>query len=89
MRHLTLTLSLILGLGTYASASDNAAQILSGGKILKEYSKRLGFDPDRRRDVFILTYLVAHKKGLFECVVREVMEQVQCVQLSDLGVIKK
>ena len=89
MRHFTLTLSLLLGLANYASASDNAAQILSGGKILKEYSRGLGFVGGKGRNVSKTTYIVAYKKGVFECLVHELMEEVQCVQYGDIGILKK
>jgi len=89
MKHLILTLSLLLGLGTYASASDNAARILSDGKILKEYSRSFGYQSAKRRHVSTSTYIVAYKNGVYECLVHELMEAVQCVQYGDIGVLKK
>ena len=88
MKHILLTLSLILGLATPAVALDNAAQILSQGKILREYSESIGYVKGIKRTAFKNTYIVAYKKGVFECLVHELMEEVQCIQYGDIGIQK-
>ena len=75
MKHILLTISLILG----ASAADSeikAGEILGTGKVINQFDQ-----PSKRNGKLILIHkiYVEYKSNLYECVINKTEGDIKCV----------
>ena len=75
MKHILLTISLILG----ASAADSeikAGEILGTGKVINQFDQ-----PSKRNGKLILIHkiYVEYKSNLYECVINKTESDIKCV----------
>lgn len=75
MKHILLTISLILG----ASAADSeikAGEILGTGKVINQFDQ-----PSKRNGKLILIHkiYVEYKSNLYECVINKTESEIKCV----------
>ena len=75
MKHLILTLSLILG-ATAVSAEIKAGQILGTGKVINQFDQ-----PSKRNGKLILIHkiYVYHESHLYECIINKTEGNIKCV----------
>ena len=75
MKHILLTISLILG----ASAADSeikVGEILGTGKVINQFDQ-----PSKRNGKLILIHkiYVEYKSNLYECVINKTESEIKCV----------
>ena len=75
MKHLILTLSLILG-ATAVSAEIKAGEILGTGKVVNQFDQ-----PSKRNGKLILIHkiYVEYKSNHYECVINKTESDIKCV----------
>ena len=77
MKNLILTLSLILGLATAASAEITAGEILGTGKVINQFDQ-----PTKRNGKLLLIHkiYVDYQSRLYECIINKTEGIIKCVQ---------
>mgnify|MGYP001220347815 CR=1 FL=1 len=83
MRHLILTMSLILGLGTSVSADNDlftAGDIIGKGKVINQFDQ-----PSKRNGKLILIHKVHvdYQDYLYECIINKTEGNIECIKLSN------
>ena len=75
MKHILLTISLILG-ASAAGAEIKAGEILGTGKVINQFDQ-----PSKRNGKLILIHkiLVEYKSNLYECVINKTESDIKCV----------
>ena len=75
MRHILLTISLILG-ASAAGAEIKAGEILGTGKVINQFDQ-----PSKRNGNLILIHkiYVEYKSNLYECVINKTESDLKCV----------
>ena len=75
MKHILLTISLILG-ASAAGAEIKAGEILGTGKVINQFDQ-----PSKRNGKLILIHkiYVEYKSNLYECVINKTESDIQCV----------
>ena len=75
MRHILLTISLILG-ASAAGAEIKAGEILGTGKVINQFDQ-----PSKRNGKLILIHkiYVEYKSNLYECVINKTESDIKCV----------
>ena len=75
MKHILLTISLILG-ASAAAAEIKAGEILGTGKVINQFDQ-----PSKRNGKLILIHkiLVEYKSNLYECVINKTESDIKCV----------
>ena len=75
MKHLILTISLILG-ATAVSAETNVGEILGTGKVINQFDQ-----PSKRNGKLILIHkiYVAYQSNLYECIINKTEGNIKCV----------
>ena len=75
MKHILLTISLILG-ASAAGAENKAGEILGTGKVINQFDQ-----PSKRNGKLILIHkiYVEYKSNLYECVINKTESDIKCV----------
>ena len=75
MKHILLTISLILG-ASDAGAEIKAGEILGTGKVINQFDQ-----PSKRNGKLILIHkiYVEYKSNLYECVINKTESDIKCV----------
>ena len=75
MKHILLTISLILG-ASAAGAEIKAGEILGTGKVINQFDQ-----PSKRNGKLILIHkiYVEYKSNLYECVINKTESGIKCV----------
>ena len=75
MKHILLTMSLILG-ASAAGAEIKAGEILGTGKVINQFDQ-----PSKRNGKLILIHkiYVEYKSNLYECVINKTESDIKCV----------
>ena len=75
MKHILLTISLILG-ASAAGAEIKAGEILGTGKVINQFDQ-----PSKRNGKLILTHKIyfEYKSNLYECVINKTESDIKCV----------
>ena len=75
MKHILLTISLILG-ASAAGAEIKAGEILGTGKVISQFDQ-----PSKRNGKLILIHkiYVEYKSNLYECVINKTESDIKCV----------
>jgi|TARA_B000000565_G_scaffold163093_1_gene123369 hypothetical protein len=75
MKHILLTISLILG-ASAAGAEIKAGEILGTGKVINQFDQ-----PSKRNGKLILIHkiYVEYKSNLYECVINKTESDIKCV----------
>ena len=75
MKHILLTISLILG-ASAAGAEIKAGEILGTGKVINQFDQ-----PSKRNGKLILIHKihVEYKSNLYECVINKTESDIKCV----------
>ena len=75
MKHLILTISLILG-ATAVSAETNVGEILGTGKVINQFDQ-----PSKRNGKLILIHkiYVEYQSKLYECIINKTEGNIKCV----------
>ena len=75
MKHILLTISLILG-ASAAGAEIKAGEILGTGKVINQFDQ-----PSKRNGKLILIHkiYVEYKSNLYECVINKTEDDIKCV----------
>ena len=75
MKHILLTISLILG-ASAAGAEIKAGKILGTGKVINQFGQ-----PSKRNGKLILIHkiYVEYKSNLYECVINKTESDIKCV----------
>ena len=75
MKHILLTISLILG-ASAAGAEIKAGEILGTGKVINQFDQ-----PSKRNNKLILIHkiYVEYKSNLYECVINKTESDIKCV----------
>ena len=75
MKHILLTISLILG-ASAAGAEIKAGEILGKGKVINQFDQ-----PSKRNGKLILIHkiYVEYKSNLYECVINKTESDIKCV----------
>ena len=75
MKHILLTISLILG-ASAAGAEIKAGEILGTGKVINQFDQ-----PSKRNGKLILIHkiYVEYKSYLYECVINKTESDIKCV----------
>ena len=75
MKHILLTISLILG-ASAAGAEIKAGEILGTGKVINQFDQ-----PSKRNGNLILIHkiYVEYKSNLYECVINKTESDLKCV----------
>ena len=75
MKHLILTISLILG-ATAVSAETNVGEILGTGKVINQFDQ-----PSKRNGKLILIHkvYVDYQSNLYECIINKTEGNIKCV----------
>ena len=75
MKHILLTISLILG-ASAAGAEIKAGEILGTGKVINQFDQ-----PSNRNGKLILIHkiYVEYKSNLYECVINKTESDIKCV----------
>ena len=75
MKHILLTISLILG-ASAAGADIKAGEILGTGKVINQFDQ-----PSKRNGKLILIHkiYVEYKSNLYECVINKTESDIKCV----------
>ena len=75
MKHILLTISLILG-ASAAGAEIQAGEILGTGKVINQFDQ-----PSKRNGKLILIHkiYVEYKSNLYECVINKTESDIKCV----------
>ena len=75
MKHILLTISLILG-ASAAGAEIKAGEILGTGKVINHFDQ-----PSKRNGKLILIHkiYVEYKSNLYECVINKTESDIKCV----------
>ena len=75
MKHILLTISLILG-ACAAGAEIKAGEILGTGKVINQFDQ-----PSKRNGKLILIHkiYVEYKSNLYECVINKTESDIKCV----------
>ena len=75
MKHILLTISLILG-ASAAGAEIKAGEILGTGKVINQFDQ-----PSKRNGNLILIHkiYVEYKSNLYECVINKTESDIKCV----------
>ena len=75
MKHLILTISLIIG-ASAISAEIKAGEILGTGKVINQFDQ-----PSKRNGNLILIHkiYVEYKSNLYECVINKTESDIKCV----------
>ena len=75
MKHILLTISLILG-ASAAGAEIKAGEILGTGKVINQFDQ-----PSKRNGKLILIHkiYVEYKSNLYECVINKTESDIMCV----------
>ena len=75
MKHILLTISLILG-ASAAGAEIKAGEILGTGKVVNQFDQ-----PSKRNGKLILIHkiYVEYKSNLYECVINKTESDIKCV----------
>ena len=75
MKHILLTISLILG-ASAAGAEIKAGEILGTGKVINQF-----YQPSKRNGKLILIHkiYVEYKSNLYECVINKTESDIKCV----------
>ena len=75
MKHILLTISLILG-ASAAGAEIKAGEILGTGKVINQFDQ-----PSKRNGKLILIHkiYVEYKSNLYECVINKTESDLKCV----------
>ena len=75
MKHILLTISLILG-ASAAGAEIKAGEILGTGKVINQFDQ-----PSKRNGKLILIHkiYVEYKSNLYECVINKTESEIKCV----------
>ena len=76
MKHLILTISLILG-ATAVSAETNVGEILGTGKVINQFDQ-----PSKRNGKLILIHkvYVEYQSNLYECIINKTEGNIKCVR---------
>ena len=74
MKHILLTISLILG-ASAAGAEIKAGEILGTGKVINQFDQ-----PSKRNGKLILIHkiYVEYKSNLYECVINKTESDIKC-----------
>jgi len=75
MKHLILTISLILG-ATAVSAETKVGEILGTGKVINQFDQ-----PSKRNGKLILIHkvYVDYQSNLYECIINKTEGNIRCV----------
>ena len=75
MKHILLTISLILG-ASAAGAEIKAGEILGTGKVINQFDQ-----PSKRNGKLILIHKIylEYKSNLYECVINKTESDIKCV----------
>ena len=75
MKHILLTISLILG-ASAVGAEIKAGEILGTGKVINQFDQ-----PSKRNGKLILIHkiYVEYKSNLYECVINKTESDIKCV----------
>ena len=75
MKHILLTISLILG-ASAAGAEIKAGEILGTGKVINQFDQ-----PSKRNGKLLLIHkiYVEYKSNLYECVINKTESDIKCV----------
>ena len=75
MKHILLTISLILG-ASAAGAEIKAGEILGTGKVINQFDQ-----PSKRNGKLILIHKIyfKYKSNLYECVINKTESDIKCV----------
>ena len=75
MKHLILTISLILG-ATAVSAQEIVGEILGTGKVINQFDQ-----PSKRTGKLILIHkiYVEYQSNLYECIINKTEDNIKCV----------
>ncbi len=75
MKHLILTISLILG-ATAVSAETKVGEILGTGKVINQFDQ-----PSKRNGKLILIHkvYVDYQNNLYECIINKTEGNIKCV----------
>ena len=75
MKHILLTISLILG-ASAAGAEIKAGEILGTGKVINQFDQ-----PSKRNGKLILIHkiYVEYKSNLYECLINKTESDIKCV----------
>ena len=75
MKHILLTISLILGTSA-ADSEIKAGEILGTGKVINQFDQ-----PSKRNGKLILIHkiYVEYKSNLYECVINKTESEIKCV----------
>ena len=75
MKHILLTISLILG-ASAAGAEIKAGEILGTGKVINQFDQ-----PSKRNGKLILIHkiYVEYKSNLYECAINKTESDIKCV----------
>ena len=75
MKHILLTISLILG-ASAAGAEIKAGEILGTGKVINQFDQ-----PSKRNGKLILIHkiYIEYKSNLYECVINKTESDIKCV----------
>ena len=76
MKHILLTISLILG-ATAVSAEIKAGEILGTGKVIDQFDQ-----PSKRNGKLILIHkiYVYYESQLYECIINKTEDNIKCVE---------
>ena len=75
MKHLILTISLIVG-ASAVSAEIKAGEILGTGKVINQFDQ-----PSKRNGKLILIHkiYVEYQSNLYECIINKTEDNIKCV----------